>query len=111
MVGTLLDQGQPGLAKAVLAQLARIAWLRGDRIRYARLMSAVAAPLHAEKSLSPISGTRLELERLVAEAQSCLGDPEFAGEWDAGRLMGWGEAVEYALSLPQAQGKPQRALR
>ena len=93
------EYSQLGLAKAVLAQLARIAWLRGDRIRYARLMSAVAAPPHAEKSLAPISGTRLELERLVAEAQSCLGDPDFAGEWDAGRIMGLHEAIDYVLEL------------
>ena len=65
---------------------------------FRRLLAAVSAPPHVEQSLSLVSGTRLEIERLMAQAQSRPGESEFADAWAVGMLMGLSEAIDVALA-------------
>jgi hypothetical protein len=84
-----------GIAASV-GGLAAVALVGGNKLRAARLLSAVEAILSA--IIAPLlPADRLEYERNVAALRAQLGDADYAAAWEAGRTMTIEQAIAYAL--------------
>ena len=85
----------PRLSVPILESLAAVAAVRGDDLRAARLAGAAAALLDRIGARPP--ATAPMRTAIVARWQASLSAPGAERAWRAGKAMGLGEAIAYAL--------------
>jgi hypothetical protein len=90
----------------VLAEMSEVAQAQGAHHRAARLAGAVAARSPWYPPGKHAFSLRADCLRVVADAQTRLGDPDFAAAYAEGRAMSLEQAVEYALEGAEADEPP-----
>lgn len=93
-----------------LEGFAQVACARGYYERAACLLG-IAESLHEALNYKRPPALQVDYDKCVASARDALGESAYAAAQAAGRLMGLEQAMEYALSLPDARPKSQGLAR
>lgn len=100
---------KPGFVDCVEG-FAEVACAQGHHERAARLLG-IAESLREALNYKRPPALQVDHDKCVASAQDALGESAFVAAQGAGRLMGPDQAIEYALSSPDARTKSQERAR